>query len=215
MKDRTVSIFNHFLARYPNLKEIGSDVLNSVASIVCCYYEGGKVLVCGNGGSASDSEHIVGELMKGFRLKRPIDLKNRELLEKKFPRIGVFIADHIQTPIPAISLVSQTALMTAYCNDIEPEMVFAQQAYGYCKEKDILIAMSTSGNSKNIIYAAMVAKTIGTKVIGFTGKDGGELAEIGDITISVPENETFAVQELHLPVYHVICSMVESEIFDT
>lgn len=214
MKDRTKNIFQHFLVRHPQLEGIGHDIFNSMESIISCYHKGGKVVVCGNGGSASDSEHIVGELMKGFRLKRPVDSIIRERLHKEFPKDGNFIADHIQIPIPAISLVSQTALMTAYCNDIEPAMVFAQQAYGYCRDKDVLIAISTSGNSKNVMYAAMVAKVLGTKVIGFTGQDGGELAKVADIIIRVPESETFAVQELHLPVYHAICSMVESEIFE-
>lgn len=215
MKERTKEILANFLASYPNLGEIRSDVLSSMKNIVDAYYAGGKVVVCGNGGSAADSEHIVGELMKGFRLKRPIDTFMRNQLKNTYPEFGDYIADNLQIPIPAISLVNQTVLMTALCNDLEPDMFFAQQVYGYCRKEDILLTVSTSGNSKNVIYAAMLAKAIGAKIIAFTNKNGGKLAEIADVTIKVPAIKTFAVQELHLPVYHALCLMVESELFDS
>lgn len=214
MKNRTRDIYTDFLCRHPNLEEVGDNIFLSVKSIVQCYHAGGKVVVSGNGGSASDSEHIVGELMKGFRLKRPVDHMLRNQLKASFSDIGDYLADNMQTPIPAISLVSQTALITALCNDIEPDMVFAQQVYGYCGKKDVLLALSTSGKSKNVIYAAMVAKVLGTKVVALTGNNGGQLAEIADITISVPATQTSVVQEFHLPVYHALCAMAESELFD-
>ena len=214
MRKRTRDIFDTFVIRHPQFTKNSGDILQAVDNMVSCYHLGGKVIVCGNGGSASDCEHIVGELMKSFRLHRPIDSSLREQLIASFQEMGAIIADNLQTPVPAISLTTHTALMTALCNDNDPAMLFAQQAFGYCRKNDIFIAVSTSGNSKNVVYAAMVAQTLGAKVLALTGQDGGKLAQLADVVIKVPAKETFAIQELHLPVYHVVCLMVESELFD-
>ena len=167
------------------------------------YKKGGKVLVCGNGGSASDSEHIVGELMKGFLLKRPV---NDERLPNR-------LREKLQSPLEAISLPSQIAVLSAYINDVDPEMMYAQLVYGYAKENDLVIGISTSGNSKNVVNAIETAKAIGAKTLSLTGKNESKLSELSDITIKVPETETFKVQELHLPVYHYLCAETEKHFF--
>jgi len=167
------------------------------------YRNGGKVLVCGNGGSASDSEHIVGELLKGFLSKRPVTDE----------RIPESLRAELQGSLPAISLPSQCAILSAYCNDVSPEMMYAQLVYGYGKEGDVLIAISTSGNAANVAKAAEVAHYIGVKTIALTGAKDSKLSELSTITVKVPETETYKVQELHLPVYHYLCAGVEKELF--
>lgn len=189
--------------RYPELKCCESDIENALDLIVETYKNKGKVLVCGNGGSAADCEHIVGELMKGFLLKREIN----------DDRLSTDLKDNLQGALPAISLCSQTALMTAFNNDLDPEYVFAQQVYGYGKENDLLIAISTSGNSKNILNAVNVANCIGVKSIALTGDNGGNIKDLATITICVPSDETYQIQEYHLPVYHYLCAEVEKEFF--
>lgn len=181
--------------------------------IVDLYRSGGKLLVCGNGGSAADSEHIVGELMKGFNKKRPVEPAFREKLVDLYAEEGNLLADNLQGALPAISLTSQTALLTAFSNDVAPEMVFAQQVFGYGSRGDILLGISTSGNSVNVINALMVAKAIGMDTIALTGRDGGKMAEIADVSIVVPQVKTPKIQERHLPIYHTICSIVEEELF--
>lgn len=178
-----------------------------------CYDRGGKVLVCGNGGSASDSEHIVGELMKGFICNRKIDMSHRNQLCEMFPVVGSYLAGHLQGALPAISLVSQTGFTTAYGNDVAADMIFAQQVYGYAKKGDVLIGLSTSGNSKNVIHALMVAKALSVSTIGFTGNTGGQMKGLCDTVIMVPAADTFKVQEYHLPIYHTLCAMIEAEYF--
>jgi len=173
--------------------------------------DGGKLLVCGNGGSCADAGHIVGELMKSFKLRRPIKPEIREKLSA-FPD-GKSIAGSLEGALPAISLCSQAPLMTAFMNDADASLVFAQQVYGYGRPSDVLLAISTSGNSKNCLNAAMTAKALGMKVVSLTGAGGGKLAKLSDILIDVPETETFKVQELHLPVYHAVCAMVEADNF--
>jgi D-sedoheptulose 7-phosphate isomerase len=175
-----------------------------------CYLGGGKVLVCGNGGSAADSEHIIGELMKGFILKRRIKQEDRDRIKTMFPEDWQYLSENLQGALPAISLVSQSALAYAYINDVAPDMVFAQQLYGYAKEGDVLIGLSTSGNSKNVVNAIKVAKAFGVKTVGMTGDNGGIMKGICEITIQAPEHETYKIQELHLPVYHALCAMIES-----
>lgn len=168
------------------------------------YKKGGKILVCGNGGSASDADHIVGELMKGF-------LKKREVTDGKIPQE---LREKLQGALPAISLCAHTALITATANDNDADMIFAQQVYGYAKENDLLIAISTSGNSKNVVNAAGVAKALGVKVIALTGEKGGELKSLANVTICAPSNETYKIQEYHLPIYHYLCARVENEFFE-
>lgn len=167
--------------------------------IIDTYKNGGKILVCGNGGSAADSEHIVDELMKGFMLKRKV-------VDERIPE---HLRDQLQGALPAISLPSQSAILSAFINDVDPDMMYAQLVYGYGNKNDLLICLSTSGNSKNCVNAAEVAKGIGVKVLSMTGAKKSKLSEISDCTIKVPETETYKVQEYHLPVYHYLCAMTE------
>ena len=162
--------------------------------------------MCGNGGSASDAEHIVGELMKGFYRQRSLSREEKEI----FGELG----DNLQEALPAISLTGHPALSTAFMNDVDPEMVFAQQVYGYGRKGDVLMALTTSGNSRNVLNAARVARAKGMKVVGLTGRDGGSLKELCDVCIIVPGQATADIQEYHLPVYHTICAMLEESFFE-
>ncbi len=191
------------LERYPRLTPCRADIEKALTIMIECYEKGGKILVCGNGGSASDANHIVAELMKGFTFKRKV-------LDGKIPSN---LRQLLQGALPAISLCSQDALITAYANDVSPDMVYAQQVYGYGKEEDVLIAISTSGNSENVLNGAKVAKALRMRVIGLTGAEGGQLAAVSDAPIRVPETETYKVQEYHLPVYHYLCMAVERHFF--
>ncbi|PLR94684.1 D-sedoheptulose-7-phosphate isomerase [Bacillus sp. T33-2] len=201
------------LDSYPDLKGCVGEIDKAFTLLLESYRTGGKYLICGNGGSAADSEHIVGELMKGFKLKRPIEPALHQRFFKRFGKRGNYIADHLQGAIPAISLVSQHALITAFANDVGADMVFAQQVFGYGNARDVLIGISTSGNSENIINAIMVAKELGIHTIGLTGKDGGQMKAYCDTTICVPYEDTPRIQERHLPIYHALCIMLEKEIF--
>jgi len=194
---------NNFIERYPALKSIENKIQNALKLIIDVYENGGKVLVCGNGGSAADSEHIVGELMKGFMLKR-------EVADERIPED---LRCKLQGALPAISLPSQSAILSAYINDVDPEMMYAQLVYGYANDNDLVVGISTSGNSKNIVNALRVANSVGAKTLALTGISGGVMAEIADILIDVPEYETYKVQEYHLPVYHYLCSEVEKHFF--
>ena len=213
MKEQIQKEWELFLTNYPQLSGCADDVLAAYELIKNTVLRGGLVLTCGNGGSAADAEHIVGELMKGFKMKRPITAEQRDALVTAYRGEGVYFADNLQRAIPAISLVSQTSLSSAFVNDVAPDMVFAQQVYGYGCAGDTLLAISTSGNSKNVVNACKVAKTFGVSTIGMTGENGGKLKEICDVTIRVPACETFRVQEYHLPVYHALCAMIEMELF--
>lgn len=197
-------MLNELLNRYPILNDCVSDIEEAKDLIIECYEKGGKVLVCGNGGSCADSEHIVGELMKGFLLKRPV---NDE-------RIPFELREKLQGALPAISLPSQSAILSAYINDVDPEMMYAQLVYGYARQGDVIIGLSTSGNSKNIVNAVKIANCLGAKTIAMTGQKESVLSDISDITVKVPETETFKVQELHLPVYHYLCAAVEKHFFE-
>jgi phosphoheptose isomerase len=189
-------------------------VLQAQDMLQTCVATGGKILVCGNGGSAADSEHIVGELMKGFHLKRPVDADfRRQLIEHLGDETAQDLADHLQGAIPAISLVSQSALLTAFMNDVDASMVFAQQVYGYGKSGDCLLGLSTSGNSRNIIKAVQVAAVCGMRTIGMTGENGGDLAPLCDVSIRVPSNSTPVVQQYHQWIYHALCAELERHFF--
>lgn len=177
------------------------------------YSKGGKLLVCGNGGSAADSEHIVGELMKEFKLKREVYKDQADAMKSIDSELGTILAKHLQGALPAISLTGHSSLTTAFMNDSKPELIFAQQVNGYGKDGDVLLGISTSGNSKNVLYAAVAAKAKGLKVIGLTGKKESRLSTLADICIQVPETETYKIQELHLPVYHCLCMMLEEHFF--
>ncbi len=201
------------LKRYPSLKGVKEDIEKTVSAITDCYEKGGKLLLCGNGGSSADCDHISGELMKGFLKSRPITDEQRAEMKNNAPFLEDETISKLQCGLPAISLPSMTALNSAFCNDASPELIYAQSLMALGKKGDILIAVSTSGNSVNVCAGAKVAKALGCTVIGLTGKSGGKLREISDICICVPEDETFRIQELHLPVYHYICAQVEAHFF--
>lgn len=201
------------IRRYPKLESSKDFIISAYLIMVRSYENGGKLLIAGNGGSAADSEHIAGELMKSFRLKRSIDQKFTILLKQTDSVQGERLANNLEKALPAIPLVAHEALSTAYMNDVASQDVFAQQLYGIGDPKDVFLGISTSGNSRNIINAAIVAKSMGMKVIGLTGKDGGEMKKYSDVLIQVNEEETYAIQELHLPVYHCLCMMLEEHFF--
>lgn len=213
MKEPVRKIFEQLLHQLPELGGISSSIEQAYDILYQCYRQSGKVLICGNGGSAADSEHIVGELMKGFLQKRPIPEKHREALHTAFPSEGEYLSSHLQGALPAISLVSQTALAYAFINDVAPDMVFAQQVFGYGQKGDVLIGLSTSGNSVNVVNAVKVARVLGIKTLGFTGEGGGAMEPLCDAVIKAPANETYRVQEYHLPLYHALCAMLEVEFF--
>ena len=213
MKLSTLRIYNELLVRYPELESCKDAVLSSITTLIDSFQNGHKMLVCGNGGSAADSEHIVGELMKGFKLPRRMDEKTQARMRAMFPEEADGMIRNLQGAVPAISLVSQTALMTAFSNDQAAQYVFAQQVMGYGEPGDVLLAISTSGNSENILHAARVAKLRGVSVIGLTGESGGKLKALSDITICAPSSVTYQIQEYHLPIYHCLCACVENEIF--
>lgn len=204
---------NHLIDRYPKLIVCKEDIMRAYELLETAYQSGRKLLVCGNGGSASDSEHIVGELMKEFKLKRKIYGNQATALKEIDPELGQVLADNLQGALPAISLTGHSALQTAYMNDAVPELVFAQQVNGYGKAGDVFLGISTSGNSKNVLYAAVNAKAKGLKVIGLTGAKENKLMKFADVCIRVPETETYKIQELHLPVYHCLCLMLEQKFF--
>jgi len=208
MKQETMVILEKTILNHPALSVCREDIIRSYEILMSCYKSGGMVLICGNGGSAADSEHIVGEFMKGFLKKRPLPESDRMLIGD--PKLS----DNMQGALPAVSLVSQTSIATAFMNDVEPDMVFAQQVYGYRNEKNVLIGITTSGNSKNIINAVKIANAFKMKSIGMTGETGGELKSLCTVTIKAPVKETYRVQEYHLPIYHALCAMVESEFFE-
>ncbi len=206
-------IFQELFDRYPVLEQCRDDIWQAYKILEKCYENHGKLLVAGNGGSASDSEHIVGELMKGFVKPRSVSDEFRSKLCGIDASLGNEIANGLQGAMPAIALVDHVALSTAFLNDVDPILGFAQQLNGYGCENDVFLGISTSGSSKNIIYACIVAKAKGIPVIGLTGKNGGRLKDLADATIIVPEEETFKIQELHLPVYHALCLMLEERFF--
>jgi len=213
MKPSVQAIFDELMTRYPILKSCSDEILTAYTLIESCYTSGGKVMICGNGGSAADSDHIVGELMKGFLLRRPVDTEIRNELTELFGEDGIYLADNLQGALPAINLTAQSAIQTAFANDVAPDMVFAQQVYGYAALGDVLIGLSTSGNSANVVNAAKIAKLKGAFVIAMTGAGGGKLRTLSDAVIAVPETETFKIQELHLPIYHALCAMIEAHFF--
>jgi D-sedoheptulose 7-phosphate isomerase len=198
---------------YPGLDVCAADIKDALSLLRDCYRGGGKVLTCGNGGSASDAEHIVGELVKGYRLKRPMPTEARRKLTAASPEDDDYLADHLQGGLPAISLVSQTSLLSAIANDTAADMVYAQQVYVYGREGDVLIGISTSGNSMNVVRAMQVARAFGLRTIGLTGRTGGKLKPLCDVCIRVPANDTTLVQERHLPIYHILCAILEEEFF--
>ncbi len=207
------NVINEMILRYPELEICRKDVEDACNAVINCYSTNSKLLLCGNGGSCSDADHIVGELMKSFERKRPIDQDLDRNLKSVSDDRGTFIAERLQNALPAISLNAHNALISAISNDIDGSLVYAQQVAGYGQKGDILIAISTSGNSQNIVDAAITAKAKGLTVIGLTGEHGGKVKQYCDISICVPAKNTAEVQEFHLPVYHTICKVVENKFF--
>ena len=201
------------MERYSQLSSIREDFINAYLTLEKCYENGGKLLIAGNGGSAADAEHIVGELMKGFRSPRRLQDSYKDALMQENKELGEVLASNLQGALPAIALDGHSSLTTAYMNDCEPLLCFAQQVNGYGKAGDVFLGISTSGNSRNILYAGTVAKAKGMKVIGLTGEKESQLSRMADVCIRVPQVETYMIQELHLPVYHCICLMLEEQFF--
>jgi D-sedoheptulose 7-phosphate isomerase len=206
-------IFSELFNRYPCLEECRNDIHNAYKIMVECYENGGKILLCGNGGSCADCEHIVGELMKGFLKMRPLSDEKKAEMKKNCPLLDDDTLAKLQGALPAVALPSINALNSAFCNDVDPELIYAQPLMSLGGKNDILIAISTSGNSKNVFGAVKVAKGLGVKVIGLSGMTGGKLKETADICICAPETETFKIQELHLPIYHYLCAKTEAHFF--
>ena len=207
-------MLDELIKRYPILERVREDIEAVYGILERCYENGGKLLIAGNGGSAADAEHIVGELMKGFVKRRPVTEEMKEALEKADPVRGKELSEKLQGGLPAIALVDQAALSTAFANDVDGMLSYAQQVNGYGKPGDVFLGISTSGNAENVMYAAVTAKAKGMQVVGLTGKDGGKLAGIADAAVIVPEMETYKIQELHLPVYHALCLMLEHRFYE-
>lgn len=212
MQERTKEILNGLTERYPALKVAKNDISAAFEALLASVKSGGKIMICGNGGSAADSAHIVGELMKSFKKTRPIDAKTAARL-KEYGREGARLALSLEGAIPAVALTENGAFLTAFSNDKDASVAFAQQVYGLGEQRDALVCISTSGNSENCVLAAVAAKSTEIKTVALTGAGGGKLASLADVCVKVPETETYKVQELHLPVYHCICAMLEEEIF--
>ena len=201
------------ISTYPELNICATDIHAVFEILWSSFRDGGKLLTCGNGGSAADAEHIVGELMKGYLLKRPVPEEMRAKLVSTSPQNGDYLARHLQGGLPAISLVSQTSLLSAIANDTAADMVYAQQVYAYGQEDDTLLGISTSGNASNVIHAMQVARALGLHTIGLTGPTGGVLKSLCEACICVPGESTPVIQERHLPIFHVLCAMLEEEFF--
>ena len=214
MKHKVQTLLDRLIEDYPKLETCADSIGNAFLLLRDAYRAGGKVLVCGNGGSAADAEHIVGELMKGFLLKRQLDDSHIEKIKTACPEKWEYLSSHLQMALPAMSLTGQTSLSTAFANDVAPDMIFAQGVYGYAREHDVLLGISTSGNAANVVNAVHVANAFGIKTLGLTGESGGAMRGLCDLTICVPATSTPKVQEYHLPVYHALCAMLEREFFD-
>ena len=213
LEPRLIKHVDLLIKRYPELVAVRTAFIDAYLLMQESYEKDGKLLIAGNGGSAADSEHIVGELMKRFKLPRPINTEFAALLKKVDAVRGSELAKNLENSLMAIPLVAHEALSTAYINDVDGLGVFAQQLLGYGRKGDVFLGISTSGNSENILYASVTAKALGIKVIGLTGETGGKLAELADICVKVPQKETYMIQELHLPIYHCWCLMLEEYFF--
>ena len=201
------------LQRYPVLEGVKQEIIEAYLVMEEAYLNGGKLLIAGNGGSAADSEHIAGELMKRFKIPRPVSAEFAEKLKAIDSERGADLAKNLECSLMAIPLVAHEALSTAYINDVDGLGVFAQQLFGFGRPGDVFLGISTSGNSKNVMNATVVARALGMKVVGLTGNTGGELAQVADVAVIVPEKETYMIQELHLPIYHCWCLMLEDKFF--
>lgn len=213
LDNRLMRHIDLLIERYPSLESAKNDIVAAYLLLEESYENGGKLLVAGNGGSAADAEHIVGELMKGFKLPRKPEVDFAEKLVEENQELGSVLAENLQGALPAIALDGHPALSTAYMNDCEPLLCFAQQVNGYGKSGDVFLGISTSGNSKNVLFAATTAHAKGMKVIGLTGAKDSKLKDMSDVCIKAPQTETYMIQELHLPIYHCLCLMLEDKFF--
>ncbi len=213
MKETVKQVLDELMDRYPGLEVCRKDIGNAFLLLEESYDQGKKLLICGNGGSAADSEHIAGELMKRFKYSRPVTEEFAKKMIAIDAKRGEKLAKGLERPLRAVPLTSHIGLMTAYMNDVDAQGVYAQQVLGYGDEGDVLLAISTSGNSENIVNACVAAKALGLKIIALTGGKQCLLQDYADVCIMVPETETFKVQELHLPVYHCLCLMLETNYF--
>lgn len=213
LDNRLMRHIDLLVERYPSLESARNDIVAAYLLLEESYKNGGKLLVAGNGGSAADAEHIVGELMKGFKLPRKPEADFAEKLVEENQELGSVLAENLQGALPAIALDGHPALSTAYMNDCEPLLCFAQQVNGYGKSGDMFLGISTSGNSKNVLYAAITAHAKGMKVIGLTGAKDSKLKDMSDVCIKAPQTETYMIQELHLPIYHCLCLMLEDKFY--
>lgn len=214
MKEITQNFVKAFFDRHPDLVPLQEQILQACNTLITAFQNGNKLLLCGNGGSCADCDHIAGEFLKGFLLKRPVndDLKNK--MAEKYGQWGAEIAEKLQQGLPTISLVTHSAAISAFENDVDPELIYAQQVLAYGKPGDVLIGISTSGGAKNVAAAVMTANSLGLHTIGLTGKDGGKLAQLAELSLIMPQCETYRIQEDHLAVYHLLCAVVEYELFD-
>ena len=213
MEDRIRAHLSLLVERYPVLDCVQDQVAGIYETVRECYENGGKLIIGGNGGSCSDAEHIVGELMKGFKMLRPLDEKQQDALKAVDPVLGADLAKNLQGGLPAVALSSHPALNTAFMNDVNGDMMYAQQLCSLGKPGDVFMAITTSGTAMNLRYAAVTAKAKGMKVVALTGKSGGAMNELADINLVAPCNETYQIQELHLPIYHCLCLMLEEQFF--
>lgn len=213
LETRLMKHIDLLVERYPVLNSVKQDIIDAYLLMEECYEHDGKLLIAGNGGSAADSEHIAGELMKRFNTPRPVTQELAEKLKSIDPIRGENLSKNLEHGLMAIPLVAHEALSTAYINDVDGLGVFAQQLFGFGRPGDVFLGISTSGNSENVISATVVARALGIKVIGLTGAKGGELSNVADVTVKVPGLETYMIQELHLPVYHCWCLMLEDKFF--
>ena len=213
MEQRLLKHIDLLCERYPKLEVCRNDIIAAFKILEEAYCKDKKLLIAGNGGSAADAEHMAGELMKRFKSPRPVPVEFKKKLVEIDPEIGKNLSENLEIGLMAIPLVAHEALTTAYINDVDGLGVFAQQLYGFGRPGDVFFGISTSGNSRNVMSATVVARALGIKIIGLTGETGGKLANVADVAIRVPETETFMIQELHLPVYHCLCLMLEDRFF--
>ena len=214
MKEITQNFINAFFDRHADLVPLKEQIIEACETLITAFESGNQLLLCGNGGSCADCDHIAGEFLKGFLLKRPANADFQKEMAEKYGDWGTDIAGKLQQGLPTISLVTHSAAISAFENDVDPELIYAQQVLAYGKPGDVLIGISTSGGAKNVAAAVVTANTLGLHTIGLTGKTGGKLAELADLALIMPKNETYRIQEDHLAVYHLLCAVVEYEMFD-
>lgn len=212
MKSESRKKIETLIERYPALSVCEDDIVKATELMIKSYENGGKIMTCGNGGSAADAVHIVGELMKGFCKRRELPENEKNVLSA-YGEEGRVLAENLQGTLASVSLINEISLQTAFSNDVLPELGTAQQLYGLAEKGDVFIGISTSGNAKNLYYASIAAKAKGCSVVILSGRDGGILKRLADVSVIVPETETYKIQELHLPVYHAICLALEEEFF--